>query len=263
LMQYFGGKALVGARIAEACGKRRTPGSLFVDMFCGSLNVIRYVPSKLPLAAGGLVESPRLAVDACAPLITMWRAAFAGWVPPEVVTKEDYERIKQMKDPNEPLTAFVLFGCSFGGKWCGGYAKNRPTQRYAEHASKVVVKKAADCRGVALECCDYQEKEPGCWPFGTVMYCDPPYAGTVGYAAVGPFDTDAFWKWAGAHARRGVHVYVSESGSCEEPLGWSLELEQTASQAGRLTPGKVARVDRLFYCGPSSSRWSRPRLRAS
>ena len=32
LMQYLGGKADVGKRIAEACGKRRTPGALFVDI---------------------------------------------------------------------------------------------------------------------------------------------------------------------------------------------------------------------------------------
>ena len=34
MMQYFGGKADVGKRIAQVCMKRLTPGSTFIDMFC-------------------------------------------------------------------------------------------------------------------------------------------------------------------------------------------------------------------------------------
>jgi hypothetical protein len=87
-MQYLGGKADVGKAIANVIYKRRCPGALFVDMFCGSLNVVRHVPSKVPLAAGGLVDSPRTAIDACGPLIVMWKAAIAGWVPRRTVRED-------------------------------------------------------------------------------------------------------------------------------------------------------------------------------
>jgi DNA adenine methylase len=236
-MQYLGGKAGPGFRIAQLCSERLGPDALFVDMFCGSLNVVRHVPTPR-----------RLAVDACGPLMVMWRAALRGWVPPTEVSREEYERIKEMQDPDDPLTAFVLFGCSFGGKWCGGYAKNRPTQRYAEHASHQVVAKARDCIGTVLEHADFREKYPGDWPAGTVLYCDPPYAGTTGYKALESFYSGPFWLWAGEHAQRGVHVFVSEY---RAPEGWKLVDEQVATQAGRLTPGaaKEKRVDRLFYRG--------------
>jgi len=57
-MQYLGGKAGPGARIAQLCSERLGPDALFVDMFCGSLNVVRHI------------QTPRrLAVDACGPLI--------------------------------------------------------------------------------------------------------------------------------------------------------------------------------------------------
>jgi DNA adenine methylase len=235
-MQYLGGKAGPGARIAQLCSERLGDNALFVDMFCGSLNVVRHI------------ETPRrLAVDACGPLIVMWRAALRGWVPPTEVSREEYDGVKVTQDPNDPLTAFVLFGCSFGGKWCGGYAKNRPTQRYAEHASHQVVAKASDCIGTVLEHADFQEKCPGCWSPGTVLYCDPPYAGTTGYTALKRFDSGAFWDWAGEHAQRGVNVFVSEYSA---PDSWQLVDEQVATQAGRLTPGsKEKRVDRLFYRG--------------
>ena len=235
-MQYLGGKAGPGLRIAQLCSERLGPDALFVDMFCGSLNVVRHIPTPR-----------RLAVDACGPLITMWRAALRGWVPPTEVSREEYERVKATQDPSDPLTAFVLFGCSFGGKWCGGYAKNRPTQRYAEHASHQVVAKARDCIGLLLGLGAFEQKPPGCWAAGTVMYADPPYAGTTGYKGLPPFDSSAFWLWAAEHAQRGVHVFVSEYVA---PEGWKLVDEQVATQAGRLTPGaKERRVDRLFYRG--------------
>lgn len=248
-MRYLGGKADVGKSIAHAIAKRRTPGALFVDMFCGSLNVVRHVPAHVALAAGGLVASPRIAIDACGPLITMWKAALNGWVPPRSVSREEYARIKALQDPHDPMTAFVLFGCSFGGKWCGGYAKDRPEQRYAECASNGVIRKARDCAGVRLEHATFQSKHPGCWEPGTVLYCDPPYAGTTGYKALEPFNSEAFWFWAEQHARCGVHVYVSEFSA---PQGWDLESEQIAAQRGRLMPGKKIRTDLLFYRGPCS-----------
>lgn len=230
-MQYLGGKAKVGKRIAEICQRYMAPGDLFVDMFCGSLNVVRHI------------AGPRLAIDACVPLITMWRAALAGWVPPTVVTRATYERYMKKPDPCDPMTAFVMFGCSFGGKWGAGYAKDRPEQRYAECASHGVVKKAKDCHGIELKCRDFQDCHPGCWPAGAVLYCDPPYASTTGYKAVGRFDQSVFWRWAGQHAKSGVRVFVSEY---KAPAGWKVIDEQVAPQGGRLTPGKTPRVDRLF-----------------
>lgn len=234
-MQYFGGKAGVGRAIAEVCSRFLQPGDLFVDMFCGSLNVVRHVHSN-----------QRHAIDACEPLIVMWNAALRGWVPPTVVSKDEYEQIRRSPNPHDPMTAFVLFGCSFGGKWCGGYAKNRPTQRYAEHASHQVVAKAKDCDGLVLECASFETKNPGCWPAGTVLYCDPPYAGTTGYKALAPFDSVAFWSWASAHVQAGVRVLVSEGETCTAPRGWVAVASQTGVQAGRLTPGKKPRVDNLF-----------------
>jgi DNA adenine methylase len=230
-MQYLGGKAGIGKRIAKFCELYRDPEALFVDMFCGSLNVTRHA------------KGPRLAVDACRPLVTMWEAALAGWVPPRIVTKEQYAAIAASPDPNDPMTAFVLFGCSFGGKWRGGYAKDRPQQRYAECASNQIVAKVRDCQGLQIMCANYREFHAGHWQPGTILYCDPPYGKTTGYTGAPPYDPADFWSWAESHARTGVKVFVSEY---EAPEPWTIVDEQTAVQGGRLTPGKTPRIDRLF-----------------
>lgn len=45
---------------------------------------------------------------------------------------------------------------------------------------------------------------------GDIVYLDPPYAGTTGYAGAGTFDHSLFWEKAEDAAIRGVQVYVSE-----------------------------------------------------
>lgn len=230
-MRYLGGKADIGKSIAGILEARRAPGALFVDMCCGSLNVTRHMPGK------------RIAVDACESLITMWRAAVSGWVPPIQVTREQYASVKASPNPQDPMTAFVMFGCSFGGKWGGGYAADRPQQRYAEGASNQIVKKARDCANVGFVHASFEEVVPGRLPPGTVLYCDPPYAGTTGYGAVPKFDHTSFWSWANGHRRADVKVFVSEYVAPED---WRPIEVHRAVQGGRLTPGKKPRTDFLF-----------------
>lgn len=195
-MQYLGGKSFAGRALVEMMEHYRKPGTLFVDSFCGALNVVRHA------------RNPRLALDVCRPLMVMWQSAMLGWEPPSVVTLEEYQRFKSNQDPNDPRTAFVLFGCSHAGKWAAGYAKNRPEQHYAACAANGVRRKIRDCQGIELRCQDYQTLEE--FNPGTVIYCDPPYDGLTGYGATAPFDSKAFWVWATRRAEMGSLVFVSE-----------------------------------------------------
>lgn len=43
----------------------------------------------------------------------------------------------------------------------------------------------------------------------SVIYCDPPYAGTAGYNRQ-KFDSGEFWRWAEGLARQGCRVFISE-----------------------------------------------------
>jgi site-specific DNA-adenine methylase len=62
---------------------------------------------------------------------------------------------------------------------------------------------------VDFKCRDYQEHSD---ISGAVIYCDPPYVKTEGFAAVGgDFDDKAFWEWCSRMAARGNTVLVSEA----------------------------------------------------
>ena len=139
-------------------------------------------------------------------LMCMWQAVMDGWTPPDAVTEEQYADLKARK-PLEPITAFVGFGCSFGGKWFGGYARDGRGHNYAGIAARSVAKKAAGFGAATLTCGPYDVVTI---PPNAVIYCDPPYAETTDGYATARFDSELFWSRVRNAERNGHPVFVSE-----------------------------------------------------
>ncbi len=128
-MRYLGGKARIGKQLVAYLESVRKPGQAWVEPFCGGLWVTY------------LASGTRLASDANKALITLYSHMQKGWVPPEVLSEDRYQEIKAKKDDADPLTAFAGFGCSFGGKWFGGYARNAQKSNYCAIAKRSITKK--------------------------------------------------------------------------------------------------------------------------
>lgn len=146
--------------------------------------------------------------DAHSYLIAMWKGLQDGsFDPPEIVTKEDYYRIKSEANDNPALAGFVGFQCSFSGKWWGGYAKGE-NRNYAKEGRRSALKRIAQMKentsSLQFTCKDYKDVE---LPEGCVIYADPPYAGTTGYG--GKFDTKEFWNFA-ERVSQEHRMYISE-----------------------------------------------------
>lgn len=160
--------------------------------------------------------------DAHEDLVLMWQAAQAGWVPPEFVPRALYDELRNAEP--SALRGFVGYGSSFSGKWFGGYC-DRPVDRhkgknyimpsFAGTASRAIVRDVAHFRHAVLKAQSYGLWSPGS---GTLVYCDPPYANTLGYGAVEGFDHRSFWSTMGEWSRQGATVIVSESSA---PEGWT------------------------------------------
>lgn len=129
-MQYMGGKSRLGKRIASQIKDMLEPGQSFVDLFCGSCNVVMHIDGK----------RTRVANDINLPLISMWRAVQDGWIPPENVPEQLYHIARRIPD-TDPLKAFIGFGCSFGGRYFEGYARNSRGDNYARAAKNAIIKK--------------------------------------------------------------------------------------------------------------------------
>lgn len=197
------------------------------EPFVGACGVMQYVE-------GG----KRYGSDACAPMIEMWREAQRGWEPPEDVSEADYERAKAGDVPAH-LQAFIGFGCSFGGKWFGGYAKGLQAERrqkrernYASNASRGVVRKAARVKDVEFSFADFftvYPPAPEC-----LIYCDPPFMGTTGFGGLPEFDVDRFWDRCRELGGEGHLVLVSEY---RAPDDWQTILEVRVKRAKTMGAG--------------------------
>jgi DNA adenine methylase len=205
-MRYFGGKVRIAKQVADVINKNISESERFVDAFCGSCNIV-----------SGIQGVERVANDAHKELITMWIALQNGWLPPEDVSEEDYHRIKEYG--SDELKAFVGFGCSFSGKYWGGYARDGTSRNYAKNAANSLKCKLSKMLDVEFTSHNYLSIPVRTTDF---VYCDIPYRGTTGYKGVAhPFNHEEFYNWAERLSSSGAKVLVSEYLE-NLPEGWGI-----------------------------------------
>ena len=71
-------------------------------------------------------------------LIEVLKALEKGWLPPEKITEELYKDIQKNKESYpDYLVGYVGFQLSYGGKWFGGYRRDKVGKRdYSKEAYK-------------------------------------------------------------------------------------------------------------------------------
>lgn len=233
-MNYLGGKTRLARRIADTVALYRRPGlDTYVEPFLGGGSVASLLAPTFETA---------LLSDIHPDLMALWEALAAGWIPPEV-TEEDYRRAHQSYTQGEPASAlrgFLGFGCSFGGKWFGGWARNGRGYDYAGQARRELLKKAPGLRDATFRVGAYPDEVPD----SAVVYADPPYAGTTGYSH--SFDHQRFWETAESWVNGGALVLVSEYAAPPEWVEvWGVDLR--VSVASGVTPATTkTATDKLF-----------------
>jgi len=227
-MFYQGGKKRIGASIAaelrtlerERFGDDAALPRPYVEPFCGMLGV-----------AAHMAEPRRdlYLADAAPQVITLWTAWRDGWRPSrdKHVSRDEYDRLK--RDQKRELNgdkgrdraawcACVGYACSHSGKWFNGYIdrdEHAKTPRYQQNLNSMhrqwatILENAggSDAR-IRFSCADYEETIRRA-PRRSLIYCDPPYAGTTGYRG-GAFDHVRFWNVVRRASDDGHLVVVSE-----------------------------------------------------
>ena len=233
-MQYLGGKYRVAPKFKPVINEI-VPGDLPIwDAFCGGLGFAEAFP-----------ERDLLCTDVNPWLINLYTAWGAGWRPPEGLNKGIYNEYKRTKPENDPLTAFLGFGCSFAGKWFAGWAANKKGTDYAAQCVRALDRAFTRERQIAFARLNFLE-ESSTIP---IVYCDPPYKGTKGYAAAAGFDHVKFWKRCALLVERGQHVFVSEQIA---PPDWGCVWEKDRKSTTDIGVSKKLVTERLFYRGPAS-----------
>lgn len=214
-MKYLGGKQRIKKQLVDFMLPFALRCDRIIEPFCGACAITEELAPR--------ARKPYFASDAHAALITMWQAVQGGWIPPRSVSKEQAAWYKDNGPDNDPLTAFIGFGCRYSGVFNGGFVGRKPYhslnnigQRinrrgaivqldFTMTASNAIRHSSTKIKQVKFTNCKYDDVviEPN-----SFVYCDPPYAGTSGYS-VGAFDHDKFWQWVRDQSTHSL-VLVSE-----------------------------------------------------
>lgn len=210
-MKYMGSKRRIASHITPIINQiiQLSGAQKYYEPFVGGFNIAQHI-----------VVDNIYASDSHYFLIKMYQALQDGWLPPELVTEEQYKAIKKdnFKYPEE-LVGYVGFSLSFGGKWFGGYRHDKAGDRSLENevaqnwrAFKDIVSltKNAQFLKTDFSWCLYHELVI---KSGSVVYCDPPYFGTTGYSKT--FNHAMFWDWVRKTSERST-VLVSEYNAPED-----------------------------------------------
>jgi len=227
-MHYLGGKFRVGKQIANFLNNLRESNQPYWEPFVGAAWVLMRIK-----------DTPNYASDIHYELIEMWKALQQGWIPPNKISENEYSLAKRGICSPE-LTAFIGFGCSWGGKYFGGYARDSTNRNYAQNAKNSLLKQITQVSTTKFFQADYSSCETPNEQM--LIYCDPPYIDTTKYSMV--LDYESFWKRCKTLSLSGHTVVVSEY---QAPYDWYCVLEMPTRTDYRSKDNRmIPRIERLF-----------------
>lgn len=203
-MKYLGSKSRIVKEILPILLADRNDGQYFVEPFCGGCNVTAEVSGN------------RIANDYNAYLIAMFEGLVSGAAYPEKISRELYNDVRECFRSGSDKYSLGFIGwagfmASYNGRFFdGGYsgavvtAKGN-TRDYVAEQIKNTMAQIPKLRGVDFRTGDYKSLQI---PDESIIYCDPPYKGTIGYT-VG-LDWGEFWQWCRERVYDGHKVYISE-----------------------------------------------------
>lgn len=195
-MKYMGSKNRIARHILPLMLADRKPDQWWVEPFVGGGNMIDKVEGN---RIGG--DSNLYVIEA----LTTIRDSIDS-IPKNnfEFTEQDYKNLR--KSENCPFKGYAGFAFSYGGKWLGGWCRDKNSTRdYVHESYKNAVKQSPKLQNVLLIHSDYVNLQI---PENSIIYCDPPYANTTKYT--GSFNHVMFWQYCREKAKEGHTVFISE-----------------------------------------------------
>ena len=168
----------------------------WVEPFVGGANMIDKVPSTFKRIGYDINPHTIEALIAIRDLVDEL---------PDSVSEAEYKELKGT--PPSPISSWLRYVTSFGGKFENGYARETgsDSSTFVGYGKRNALKQSPNLQGVRLGEKSYDEIDVT----NTLIYCDPPYQGTTSYKTA-PFDHDKFFKWCRDMKAKGNVVFVSE-----------------------------------------------------
>lgn len=187
-MKYVGSKNRISKELAPILQGLINQNNIkvYYEPFVGGCNMMDKIQCE-----------HRVGNDIHKELIALLQKIQSGWIPPNTITEEEYNRVRLHKeDYPDYYVGLVGFCSTFGAKYFGGYARGKKpdgTPRdYYNEAIRNLMKQAPFIKDVKLISKNYLDIDMSTLKNGLV-YCDPPYRATTGYG--NNFDYETFYDW--------------------------------------------------------------------
>ena len=233
-MKYMGSKARIAKYILPIILKDRKPNQYYVEPFVGGANMIDKVC--------GL----RIGADTN-PYVILALQLIRDDVKsiPNVIT-EDMYRDMQKNKTLDGLTGFTSFAMSFGGKFFGGYRRDKAgsngclenMKTQTRRSRQDAIRQSVRLKDVLFIHSSYDELEI---PDNSIIYCDPPYKNTTSYKD--KFNHSKFWQWCRDMANKGHKVFISEyNAPYDFECLWEMEVNSSLTK----DTGSKKATEKLF-----------------
>lgn len=226
-MKYVGSKNRLAKYILPLILKNRKQDQWYVEPFVGGANLIDKVTGN------------RLGNDINPYLISLLIAIRDGWIPPDSISEEKYNEVKDNKDffPKE-LVGYIGFS-SFGGKFFGGYPRDKSNKRnyFIEHKNNIL-DQSKRLKGIIFTNLDYRKIEI---PNNSIIYCDPPYSDSVGYGT--NLHYGEYYQWCRKQKELGHQIFISDYSA---PSDFKFLYEKRVNNTLDLDTGSKKGYEKLF-----------------
>jgi DNA adenine methylase len=161
----------------------------------------------------------RIGNDIHKELIALFKKLQDGWIPPEHITEDEYNKVRENKlEYPDYYVGFVGFCSTFGSKYFGGYARGFKEDKITprdipNEAIRNLMDQIPNIKDVVFFNKDYLSANKSNIK-NYMIYCDPPYQDTTKYKS-GDFNYDLFWSWV-RELSKDNYILISEYNAPED-----------------------------------------------
>ncbi len=236
-MRYQGGKTRIAKHLAVIINKELL-GKDYYELFVGSNNLIKHLE--------GYTSATLLDLNKY--VIAYHQQVQKGWKPTDEFNEDNEPKLKAIhklcrgyirgKIPHckysDGFIGYILNQCSFGGDFNGGFINNGIND-YLRFRNETYNKNWVFKVG------DYQDLDIK----GGVIYLDPPYKNTTGYAY--SINHDTFWDWV-RELSKWNKVFISEQNAPDDfEVVWQKEHTRTLNHFNtNKTKAQRIKIEKLF-----------------
>ena len=237
VIKYVGSKNRLSKEIAPIIQKCIDGNNIkiYFEPFVGGANMIDKIKCE-----------KRIGNDIHKELIALFKKLQEGWMPPEHISEEEYKKVQNNKtEYPDYYVGYVGFQLSYGGKWFGGYRRDKIGKRnYSAEAYKNTMDQLPNLKDIKFINKDFRELSLDKIR-GYVIYCDIPYRGTTKYHT-DEFPYEEFYSWVKAASTYNT-VLISEYDMPEEfECIWSKEVKTLLDSNKSSGDDTSTRIERLY-----------------